>query len=667
MPKPKRVWIDLETRSTVDLRKATPYRYTEDPNFLILMGSYSTDLDPTVYDVEDQDELLDLVGEWVLDPEVVKVAHNAPFERICFSRAVGLGVGEYLDPEPWYDTQAVAGALGFPQKLALLGPALGGERKDEAGTLLINWFCKPKPDGTFRKPEDYPEKWAQFVRYCNQDVVVLKDVDQKLLELGGWPTEMERSIYMADQRINDTGLPIDVPNVKRAAAAVEANNVEHEAELSRITGLAKPNNPSTLREWIANEPTWMGARLKLPDLRAETVEDRVAKLDEIGEPDTDLRRALELRQELAGTASKKFAAALYGVSADGRMRGAFRYFGAHTGRWSGRGAQPQNLPRHTFKYDADVELALMDLIETGRLSPDELKRLVRALFTGPSVAEEEDLTVVDYSSIEARFISWLAGEQWALDAFFAGRDIYVETAERMGGLTRAQGKIAVLALGYAGGSNSLRAMAGPGDDFINSKTDDELWNEIVNPWRRANPAIVQFWADLEEAFGEGSGSAGLITVTRSTDALGEARHLWLPSGRAISYHGVRREAWAVPVKEIVVHPDTGKRLVRTRYVKKNGWRYADPKSPFNHRQRIPTYGGRLAENVTQGGARDVMAEALVRLLENGYQPVGHVHDEILTEGGDLKGVEHVMTVPPKWAVGLPIDGDGFTCRRYKKG
>lgn len=667
MPRPQRLWIDLETRSSVDLRKATPYRYAEDTNFLILMGSYATDVDPTVRDVEGQEELLDLVGEWLLDPGVVKVAHNAPFERICLSRAMGFGVGEYLEPEPWHDTQAVAGALGYPQKLALLGPALGSEHKDEAGTLLINWFCKPTKDGDFRKPEDHPEKWAAFVRYCNQDVVVLKEVDRKLQELGGWPTEMERSIYIADQRINDIGLPIDVLNVSRAARAVVVNNTQHEAELSAITGLAKPNNPSTLREWIANEPTWMGARLRLPDLRAETVEDRLDKLNEIGEPQTDLRRALELRRELAGTASKKFAAALYGVSSDGRIRGSFRYFGAHTGRWSGRGAQPQNLPRHTFEHEPDVELALDDLASTGKLSPDELKRLVRAMFTGPSVGKKEDLTVVDFSSIEARFISWLAGEQWAIEAFTAGRDIYVETAERMGGLTRAQGKIAVLALGYAGGSNSLREMSGPGDDFINLKSDEELWSEIVDPWRKANPAIVRFWSDIEEAFAEGTGSAGLINVTRSSNSLGESRHLWLPSGRAISYHGVRKESWVVPVKEKVLHPETGRQVVRTRYVKKKGWRYADPRSPFNPNQRIPTYGGRLAENVTQGGARDVEAEALVHLLENGYRPVGHVHDEILTEGGDLSGVERVITRSPEWAIGLPIDGEGFTCRRYKKG
>lgn len=659
--RPKRLWIDLETYSTVDLKKATPYRYTEDPEFLILMGSYATDLDPVVRDVESQSELLSEVWEWVVDPEVTKVAHNAAFERICFSKALAMPVGKYLDPEPFHDTQAVAGCKGYPQKLATLAPALGAEKKDEAGTHLINWFCKPDPrTGKRRMPEDHPEKWAQFVAYCNQDVVSLMDVDRKL---GDFPTEGERLVYFADQRVNDIGLPIDVANIRLAARAVERNQVDHERELSQITGLAKPGNPVTLREWFREHGIGM------PDLRAETVEAKLAKLDDRGEDGTfsPRYRALELRQELAGTASKKFAAALYAVSSDDRMRGAFRYFGAHTGRWSGRGAQPQNLPRHTFENDVDVQFAIEDLIDSGRLSPDELKRLVRPMFTGPSWGDEDDLTVVDYAAIEARVIAWLAGEEWALEAFRLGRDIYVETAERMGGLTRPQGKIAVLALGYAGGVNSLRVMAGPNDDFINDKSDDQIRDELVSPWRRANSRIVRFWADLEEAFGHGAGRAGRIKVTSSTDELGEARHLWLPSGRAISYHGVRWETYSVPVKVTLMNPKTGKSVTRTVYKQKTGWRYADPKNPFNARQRIGTYGGRLAENVTQGVARDVLAEALVRLLRAGYRPVGHVHDEILVEGGDLRSVQALMEVPPRWAKGLPIDGDGFVCSRYKKG
>lgn len=681
MRRPRRLWVDIETYSTVDLRKVSPYRYVEDPEFLILMGSYATDYDREVRDLVGQEQFLNELGDWLDHEDVLKVAHNAPFERICFSTALGMPVGTYIDPEQFHDTQAVAGVKGYPQKLEKLAPALGAEPKDSAGTLLINWFCKPDRNGNRRMPEDYPEKWQQFIDYCNQDVVSLIGVDEAL---GDFPTEIERRVSWADQHVNDIGLPMDVPTIKLAAEAVAANAVDHERELSLITGLAKPNNPVTLREWLTTTPTHNGKRLRMSSLEAEVVENRLATLDRIGEPETPLRRALELRQELAGTASKKFAAALLGVSSDGRMRGSFRYFGAHTGRWSGKGAQPQNLPRHTFGPDADdlltmdlmkelgtpkadieafekkatdkvVDAALEQLDLLGRLSPDELKRLVRACFTGPSWGDEDDLTVVDYSSIEARVIAWLAGELWALKAFYAGRDIYVETAERMGGLTRAQGKIAVLALGYAGGVNSLRNMAGPNDDFINERSDEVIKDELVNPWRRANSKIVQLWADLDHAFGKPMRVGQHLYTTESEDKLGRAVHLHLPSGRAITYHGVEWERYVVRDKKT-------KKLIR-----KEGWRYANPKDPFNRRMRIGTYGGKLTENVTQAVARDVLAEALVRLVDKGFRPVGHVHDEILTEGSDLERIEKIMTQSPRWAKGLPIDGEGFVTRRYKKG
>lgn len=659
--KPSRLRVDIETYSTVDLRKATPYRYSEDPDFEILMGSYETDLAPgRVIDL-DGPELLERLRAWILDPEIVKVAHNAPFERICFSRALGLPPGEYLLPEDWHDTQAIAAAYGWPKKLENLAPALGAEPKDAAGTALINWFCKPGRNGERRRPEDHPEKWAAFVAYCNQDVRSLIGVDEALPD--DFPTPIERLVYMADQRINDRGLPIDLDTVRRAARAVVINHTEHERELSDLTGLDKPGNVAKLREWFRT----VGVRM--PNMQAETVDEKIAKLDALGEDGyvSPRYRALELRVELAGAASKKFAAADYAVSPDSRIRGAFRYFGAHTGRWSGQGAQPQNLPRDTFANEVDVALAIADLRETGRLTPVELKRLVRPTFTGPSFGADDDLTVVDYSSIEARVIAWLAGEEWALEAFRAGRDIYVETAERMGGLTRAQGKIAVLALGYGGGVGSLRAMAGPGDDFVNDKSDEEIRESIVIPWRRANPAIARFWHRLEDAFGDGEGRAGRITVSSTTDPLGHAVSLHLPSGRAISYHGVRHESFRVPVTVVLTDQRTGVTVSRKIWRAKTGWRYANPQAPFNSRQRIQTYGGRLAENVTQAAARDVLAAALVRLDRHGYRVVGHVHDEAMVEGSDLAEISRVMRMRPQWARGLPVDAEGFVTNRYKKG
>jgi DNA polymerase len=274
-----------------------------------------------------------------------------------------------------------------------------------------------------------------------------------------------------------------------------------------------------------------------------------------------------------------------------------------------------------------------------------LKKLVRALFVGP-------FTVVDYSAIEARVVAWLAREEWALQAFRDHRDIYVETAARMSTpgneLTRFQGKVAVLALGYNGGINSLRAMGAEGDD--------EDLKRLVVQWRKSNSRITRLWQKLGDAFSDTGEAGPHLRLTESEDKLGRALHMWLPSGRAITYHGVKWERY------VVVDPKTGK------MVHKEGWRYADPKNPFNYRQRIGTYGGRLTENATQAVARDIMAEALVRLEDKGFRPVAHVHDEIIVEGEhDVEEIKAIMTEVPSWAEGLPIDGEGFTCARYRKG
>lgn len=291
-----------------------------------------------------------------------------------------------------------------------------------------------------------------------------------------------------------------------------------------------------------------------------------------------------------------------------------------------------------------TEAFIMALLDGESVTNDDLKRGVRPLFQGP-------FTVVDYAAIEARVIAWLAGEWWAIEAFLAGRDIYVETAERMSTpshpLGRSEGKVAVLALGYQGAINSLRAMGAEGNDAA--------LDRLVKQWRKANAKIVRLWADLEDAFAN-TGKAGRLTVTESEDKMGRAVHMHLPSGRSISYHGVRWERFKV------VDPVTGKTKT------KEGWRYADPKAPFNPNQRIQTYGGRLTENATQAVARDIMAEALVRLEDRGYKVVAHVHDEIIVEGEhDWREISKIMCEIPEWAQGLPVDGDGFTCSRYRKG
>lgn len=626
-----RLYIDIETRSRVDLKKYSVYRYVQCPDFRILTAQWSLDGSPTRVAVGGS--IRNIPGLW--DDDVVKVAHNAAFERVCFSAYSGLPVGTYLPPQPWHDTQAVAADHGYPQSLDRLAKALGCSPKDTAGTRLINLFCKPNRKGEFNGPDTHPAEWLEFLLYGVQDVDTLMEVDAAL---GDFPTETERMVYWADQRINDHGILIDADMARRAVAAAHANRTEHEARVRELTGLANPGSQPQFLGWCKKEIS-----KRIPNIQKETI----TRLLDSGRLTPEQEEVLLLRQELALVASKKFASALAGMNSDHRLRGTLRYGGAHTLRWAGRGTQVQNLPSEQFK-DNDGEwdevgeqAAILDLMMENGATSLELKKLVRSLFTGP-----DGLTIVDYAAIEARVIAWWCGEEWALEAFRKGRDIYVETAERMGGLTRAQGKVAVLALGFGGSINSLKVMGAEGEDR-------EL-QFLVDQWRKANPNIVQKWHALSDAVAsaqDGPVAVGQhLTVSRS----GETLRIHLPSGRALTYHGVRWERYQV------TDPHTG------RTIRKEGWRYDNPKPqpPL----RIGTYGGRLAENVTQAIARDILAEALVRLLRKGFQPVGHVHDEIIVEGTHpVEQISRLMCVPPAWAPDLPINGEGFQTKRYRKG
>jgi len=616
-----RLWIDIETRSRVNLKKTGVYRYVRCPDFKILMASWSIDGE-NIQTALTYDEIYAIPGLWETD--VIKVAHNAPFERVCFSRVWREMLNpdaqwhRYLPPEQYHDTQAVAAELGYPQSLAKLAPALGATPKDEAGTRLINLFSKPNRAGGWNDHTTHPLEWLDFIAYCEQDVGTLIEVDRLL---GDFPTETERRVYLVDQKINDRGIPIDVELAKAAVTAGQQNEAEQKARITELTGIDNPGSVIQLQDF-----------LQLPDLRAETVAEVLRT-----EPDPVRREVLELRQELALAAPKKFASALES-HVDGRICGGFRFYGAHTGRWAGRGTQPHNLTREQFtwlnpatekwEWDETTEkAAILDLMMGLGASALDMKKLVRPLFIGP-------FTVADFASIEARVIAWLAGEQWVLDAARAGRDLYVETAERMSTptrqLTRAHGKVAVLALGFQGAVGSLRVMGAEG-------SDDALVS-LVRAWREANPRIVRFWEKMERAFRSGGPAGDHIFVEKD----GHDRIVRLPSGRAIVYRkcGNRYDAEGRP---------------RMSYL-------------AGHGNRVMTYGGRLAENVTQGVARDILAEALIRLEGRGYPVVLHTHDEVGVEGEHpVEDVVKVMCEPPSWAAGLPIDAEGFVCERYRKG
>lgn len=636
------LWIDIETYASVDLRKTNVYRYVEDPDFRILMAAWAVD-DGPVHVAFTPQEIDAIPGLWDTATRA-KAAHNAAFERVCFSRFDWQnGAREwpgYLDPREWLDTAMVAAELGYPQSLDGLARALGTEAKG-AGTLLINFFCKPNRKGVRNLPEDHPEKWEQFVEYCRQDVATMRAAAKKLLRYRPI-SQAEHNAFVADQLINDRGIAVDVPLAHAAIEAAELNKADDLAALRELTGVQNPGSVAQLLGWLREQ----GLR-SIPDMTKETVERYLASPTvNTGTPKANsVKQVLELRQGVALTASKKFYAMADGVCADGRLRGQFRFFGAHTGRWSGKGVQLQNLAREGFKTEAEVEGAVLAVLLGERVDGLTLKKLVRSAFLLHGA-------VVDYTSIEALVVAALAGESWTLEAVRQGRDIYVETAERMGKVlgttfTRAQGKVAVLALGYNGGVRSLRAMGAEG-------TDEELL-ALVQAWRAANPAIVALWAALGEAFRHG-GQAGALRV----DVVGRDRWLVLPSGRAIVYHDVMLDE-RFRIKAKTPGPDG-----KVRYTVKVADGFADPRTGA----RTMTYGGRLTENATQAVARDLLAGALVRLEKAGLATVGHVHDEVLVEGTqDAARVSELVCQLSPWAetLGLPVAGEGFITTRYRKG
>lgn len=590
------LFLDYETRSRVDLRKSNVYAYCECPDFQVLMCAWAFGDDP-VQLTEGSEETASVLGDWLRDPTVTKVAHNANFERVVTSRL--LGVAGYLDPEPWVDTAALAVENGLPRSLDDLAKALGAEEKDSAGTRLINLFSKPNRKGEFVSPADKPAEWQDFAAYCRQDVATLRDIWSKL---PSWPTEHERQLWIEDARINDRGLLIDLELADAAIEADKTNREEFSAELRKLLDI---ENPGSTQQMLAGLKS---IGIDLPNLQAATVAGAYEKTP---------HRALELRQALSLSAAKKFSAAKLNVCRDRRIRGAFKFFGAHTGRWSGgAGLQPQNLPRDTVP---DPRAAALDVQLFHRAEPKTLKALVRHMLTGP-------FTVCDYSAIEARVLAWLAGERWVLDAFMAGRDIYQETADRAGGLTRQQGKAMVLGCGFVGSHNALRRVGAEG-------SDEEL-KELVTLWRRANPKIVRFWSKLERAYLYG-GQAGPIEVQKTSSA----RRVVLPSGRALVYRGVQ--------------------IVRSRF--------GEPELLWHSgRGEVRVWPGISVENVTQAVARDLLADALVR-MSGPYNIVGHIHDELIAGGEyDVQQMEADMCLPPDWAPGLPLAAEGTVMMRYQK-
>ena len=643
----RRLMVDLETYSSADISKAGAFKYAESDDFEILLLAYAWDDGSVrVLDLTDpfrHDELPDIVAG-LLDPNVVKVAHNSAFERACLSKHLG----EDLPPEEWEDTMVLAAMNGLPMSLDAAGAALQlKDQKIKEGSALIRYFCCPcKPTisnggRTRNLPEHAPDKWIRFVEYCRRDVEVEQAIYYRLKD---FPVpDWERRVWALDARVNERGVLVDTELAEAAIAVDEAFREEHTAEMQRLTGLDNPNSVAQLKEWLET------VGVSCESLNKATVSDLLAAV-----PDPTTRRVLGLRQMLGKTAAKKYGAMTAAACKDDRVRGILQYYGAgRTGRWAGRLVQPQNMAQNHLDQIGKVrELVRERDLETLELIfdnvPDVLGQLTRtALIAKPG----HTFLVADYAAIEARVIAWMAGEKWRMEVFAQGGDIYCSSASQMfkvpvekhgiNGHLRQKGKIAELACGYGGGVAALKAF---GADKM-GLTEAEM-QQIVTQWRQASPTIPKFWRETENAatralLHPGNTFSLPCGVKYRKDA--DALRCQLPSGRVLSYWGAR--------------------------IENNSICFMGQNQTTRKWEKTETWGGKLVENIVQAVARDCLAVALIRLDEAGYKVTFHVHDEIIAEAPDgsrWQDMAEVMGRPLDWAPGLLLRGDGYATKFYMK-
>ncbi len=643
--------IDLETYSDVDLPNCGVYRYVEG-DFHILLFAYAFDDEETkCVDMACGEQLPAEVVDAIHNENIIKSAWNAQFERICLSKYFGT----QLSPDAWQCTMVWAASLSLPLKLATAAQALKtAQQKDAVGERLIRYFsipCKPtKANGgrTRNLPEHAPDDWKLFKSYCIQDVETERDIRRRLEKFPLMPQEWD--FYHMDQRINDRGILIDRELVQQAIICNMAMSEEMTKRAYALTGLENPNSVSQLKSWLEDRG------IEVDSLGKKNVASLITDLDKHS-ADGEALDMMKLRLQMAKSSVKKYQAAERYICTDGRAHGLFQFSGANrTQRWAGRGIQLQNLPQNhiaTLDEARDlVKLGCFDMIEVlyGN-TPDILSQLIRTMLIPKDGCE---FIVADFSAIEARVLAWLAGEQWRLDAFKAGQDIYCASASQMFGVPvvkhgingelRQKGKVAELACGYGGGSGALISMGA----LDMGLKEDEL-PDIISSWRDANPEIVKFWYAVEKA--------AIETVKdhndRSVGRIGfqfSANTLWivLPSGRRLAYIKPK------------LQPNRFGRMALT----------FEGLGANNKWTRGETYSGKLTENITQATARDLLAEAMRRMEIAGLGIVGHVHDEVILEV--LKGqytvddVCDIMNRNPAWADGLPLSSAGYTGNYYFK-
>ena len=647
----KKLSCDIETFSDVDLIRCGVYKYADSPNFEMLLFAYAADDgDVHIIDIAGGEELPEKIIQAIKSDTVVKTAYNAQFERVCLSRYLKLPEGEYLNPQSWYCTAVQAAELALPLSLADVGSVLGLERqKMTEGKELIKYFCVPckptKSNGnrTRNRPCHDINKWETFKKYCMRDVDVERQIADKLKM---YPIrDEEHRLYVLDQIINDRGVLVDS---ELAEQAVKLNSIQTTVAVEQaymITGLENPNSVTQLKQW-----------LKENGVEIESLSKKAVK-SLADETDGDVSEMLKLRLLMAKTSVKKYEAVIRSVCSDNRVHGMMRFCGANrTGRWSGNILQPQNLPQNHLP---DLTLA-RDIVKDGDFEmldmmfgnvPNVLSELIRTILIPKP---NHRFIVADFSAIEARVLAWIAGEQWRIDTFKNGGDIYCASASKMfkvpvekhgvNGELRQKGKISELACGYGGSVGALKNMGA-----VEMGVQENELQGLINDWRNANPHIVRFWYEV--------GNAAMKAIKEKTTVpLGKLVFAYergilfirLPSGRRLSYIKPR----------IGTNRFGGDSITYMGINSAKKW------------DRLETFGGKLTENIVQGTARDLLANALINAANAGYDTVFHVHDEIICEVpngyGSVDELCRLMCIKTDWADGLPLNADGFECEYYKK-
>lgn len=639
--------IDIETFSDIDLVKCGVYKYTESFKFEIILFAYAFDSEEVkVIDILSGEKIPNEVIMAIESEKIIKTAFNAQFERVCLSRHLNLK----LSANSWQCTAVQSAMLGLPLSLEGVGMVLNlEEKKMKEGKELIRYFSIPakpsKSNGERSRnlPIHAPEKWEKFKQYCKRDVEVERSIREKLKK---YPIPIiEQELYVLDQKINDRGILVDLKLVRNAIECDISYKDIAIREAKRISGLENPNSVAQIKEWLSDQGH------EVESLSKKAVQEMIQ------ETEGSVERFLELRTKLSKTSIKKYEAIERSVCKDKRVRGLLQFYGANrTGRWAGRLVQVQNLPQNHLK---DLELA-RKLLKEKRFDdldilfdsvPNLLSELIRTAFIPKS---DSSFLVADFSAIEARVIAWLAGETWRMNVFSSHGKIYEASASQMfkvpiekvtkGSNLRQKGKISELALGYGGSVGALKSMGA-----LEMGLKEEELQPLVNTWRNANPNITKLWWEIDRAAiqvvkEKGMQQVGRIKIQCKSGIL----FITLPSGRNLCY-----------VKPRLEENKFGREGITYEGVAESKrW------------GRIETYGPKLVENIVQGIARDLLAEALKNVDRAGYEIVMHVHDEIVVEAvgseENLNEVCRLMAVAPKWANGLPLRADGFICDFYKK-